>query len=443
MNTNVATNELPVVIGVLGIEPLPRAPILEAIARAGATAEVLTEATALSNGSAVAALVLDGRGSPERLLPAAAALAEDPRTRHLPRVIVIDGAVATERLVRFGPAAIVPEEALSDELPAALSSVVEQVREREATLQAARAAMADVRALEQLLTNAQREGQTLSHDARVLFGVILGYAANLRDGFGGSVTDEQHRQLVNIVEASTDAAALLERHVSALRRLVPPSADPARTSTPRPRVAARRHIDIGQLVEGIIALFQGIAAAKQITLRIATASTTYAWCDAMQLKQALVNVLSNALKFTPAGGHVDVTVRAGAGAGTAAARGGPAARRDIEIIVSDDGPGIPAAERECVLERGVRLERDRAIPGTGLGLATVRDIVTLHGGFVRIDETQGGGTTIALVFPADPRTRSGDRARTNGALSSVPPRVLPTSMPSSPPRTSQPRRGPE
>jgi len=440
VNASGANTEAGIVIGVLGEQPQPRAAILAAITAAGATADGLTEATALAKGGAVDALVLDVSGGAERLLPAVASLTTDPRTRKLPRVLVVDGSMSAERLARFGPGRIVPEAALADELDAAIAAIVEEVRGRDRALRATQTATADVRALEQTLAGVQRDGATLSHDARVLFGVILGFASNLRDGFGGPVTELQHRQLVNIVEASTDAAALLDRYVTTLRRLIPPSADPARV--PAPRAVARRHVDVGELVRGTVTLFEGIAAAKHITLQADAAIALYAWCDAMQIKQALVNLLSNALKYTPPGGIVDVVVRPGA---PATARGGPTARRDLEIIVSDDGPGIPAHERERVFERGVRLERDQAIPGTGVGLATVRDIVTLHGGFVQIGETtrgnRSGGTTIALSLPADLRSRTDDHARTNG--SPAPPRLGPASISPSAPRLTELRREPE
>ncbi len=430
---NGGAKEGSVVIGVLGVRPEPRRVILDAIEAAGGIAERLTEATAIAKASAVSALVFDVAGDPERLVPAAASLASAPRTRWLPRVLVVDGALAAERLTRFGAGTIVAEAALDSELITAIADVVERVRDRDAILRGAHAAAADLRALEQTLAAVQRDGGELSHDARVLFGVILGVASNLRDGFGGSVTELQHRQLVNIVEASTDAAALLDRYVTALRRLVPPSADPARTVAPR--IATRRHVDLGELVRGTVSLFHGLAAGKGIELRTGTIVPIHAWCDGMQLKQALVNLVSNALKFTPAGGSVDVVLRLGP---PASGRVGATARRDVEIVVSDTGPGIPERERERVFERGVRLERDAAIPGSGIGLATVRDIAMLHGGHVRIDETSGGGASIGLVFPIDLRGRTEDHAHTNGTP--APPRVRSTSIPPSSPRRTELRR---
>ncbi len=74
---------------------------------------------------------------------------------------------------------------------------------------------------------------------------------------------------------------------------------------------------------------------------------------------------------------------------------------DVILTVSDDGPGIAAADRARVFERFVRLDADRARSGggTGLGLAIVAEVVAAHGGTVNIDDRSGGGTTIIVTLP--------------------------------------------
>ncbi len=193
--------------------------------------------------------------------------------------------------------------------------------------------------------------------------------------------------------------------MAALRRTVreqsaPPVAALASANPPR-----RRQNDLADLVRTTVALFAGIAAAKRIRIEAVAPRAVLAWCDAMQVKQVLVNLLANALKFTPPEGVIEVAVGQGAPAST---RGGGNARREVEIIVSDSGPGIPEADRERVFERGVRLGRDSLVPGTGLGLAVVRDIVELHGGVVRIDSAPLGGASFVLTLPADLRARAAD-----------------------------------
>jgi hypothetical protein len=117
-----------------------------------------------------------------------------------------------------------------------------------------------------------------------------------------------------------------------------------------------------------------------------------------------VNLVVNAIKFTPRDGRV--TVRVGLAAGAEAH--GRGARRVAELVVSDTGPGVPEEERARVFERGVRLARDAALPGSGIGLAVVREVVTQHGGKVVVRALREGGAEFAVSLPLDLRGRSRD-----------------------------------
>jgi two-component system sensor histidine kinase MprB len=128
----------------------------------------------------------------------------------------------------------------------------------------------------------------------------------------------------------------------------------------------------------------------------------------MQVKQIVTNLLVNSLKFTPMAGRVTVSVRSAA---PTSATSGPAARHHAEVVVSDTGPGIPVEERERVFERGVRLARDQALPGSGIGLAVVRELATLHGGSAHVEETPGGGAAVVVRLPFDMRVRRDDGGR--------------------------------
>ena len=74
----------------------------------------------------------------------------------------------------------------------------------------------------------------------------------------------------------------------------------------------------------------------------------------------------------------------------------------VELVVSDDGPGVPAADRERIFQRFVRLDeaRDRRTGGVGLGLAIVRDLVTTHGGTMNLADRNGSGTRFVVRLPA-------------------------------------------
>jgi signal transduction histidine kinase len=105
--------------------------------------------------------------------------------------------------------------------------------------------------------------------------------------------------------------------------------------------------------------------------------------DPERLRQAVDNLIGNAIGHSPNGGEVTVT---------AAHRGGV-----ITIEVADSGDGIPAADLERMFEPGVRLTSER--PGSGLGLAVVRAIARAHGGEVEVESTPGQGATFRLVLP--------------------------------------------
>lgn len=100
--------------------------------------------------------------------------------------------------------------------------------------------------------------------------------------------------------------------------------------------------------------------------------------DAQGLGRAVLNLLDNAAKWSPPGGRVGVRLH-------------QVDHMHAEIVVSDQGPGIPPEERRLVFERFYRSDAARAMPGSGLGLAIVQQVVLKHGGALRIDETVPGG----------------------------------------------------
>ncbi len=109
--------------------------------------------------------------------------------------------------------------------------------------------------------------------------------------------------------------------------------------------------------------------------------------NARRLEQAFVNLLENALKYTPAGGRVAVRVRE---------RGG-----EIAVEVEDTGIGIPAESLPRIFERFYRVDpsRSRGMGGTGLGLAIVKHIARAHRGRVEVRSVEGAGTTFTVVLP--------------------------------------------
>ncbi|MCX5045573.1 HAMP domain-containing histidine kinase [Aldersonia sp. NBC_00410] len=106
------------------------------------------------------------------------------------------------------------------------------------------------------------------------------------------------------------------------------------------------------------------------------------------LQRAVLNVLDNAAKWSPAGERVEVLMRP-TGAGL------------LELTIADAGPGIPDNERELVFERFYRTTASRSMPGSGLGLAIVRQVVVKQGGTIAVETSSRGGAQIKIVLPGD------------------------------------------
>jgi two-component system sensor histidine kinase MprB len=115
--------------------------------------------------------------------------------------------------------------------------------------------------------------------------------------------------------------------------------------------------------------------------------------DSAGLSRAVLNLMDNAAKWSPSGETVRVKLR-------------QLNATHAELVVSDHGPGIPAAERALVFERFFRSTSARAMPGSGLGLAIVKQVVLNHGGALRVEETVPGGeppgTSIYVLLPGRP-----------------------------------------
>lgn len=122
--------------------------------------------------------------------------------------------------------------------------------------------------------------------------------------------------------------------------------------------------------------------------------------DSSGLGRAVLNVLDNAAKWSPPGGRVGVRLE-------------QIDPGHAELVVTDQGPGIPPEERRFVFERFFRSESARSMPGSGLGLAIVKQVVLKHGGALRVEYADPGaqppGTAIHMVLPGRPLSGDTDR----------------------------------
>ncbi|MCE5242727.1 MAG: ATP-binding protein [Syntrophobacteraceae bacterium] len=152
--------------------------------------------------------------------------------------------------------------------------------------------------------------------------------------------------------------------------------------------------DISTLIRECVASVGPIAQGKRIDLRVNLPdSLPLLRLDEQRMRQVLENLLGNALKFTPEEGEVRVSA--------AIRMDGPAKGREVEVWVSDTGPGIPDEDLENVFQRFYQSSRSpgKRSQGTGLGLAIARHIVEAHGGRVWAERRSGGGATFSFTIP--------------------------------------------
>jgi len=161
-------------------------------------------------------------------------------------------------------------------------------------------------------------------------------------------------------------------------------------------------IPVKELMEGISAYFEASADALEVKLDVQCADDLGIMADRPLLQRALGNLVSNALRHTPAGGTVALV-----------ARSGP--KGEVLLEVRDTGEGIPSDMLGVLGTRFTRVEhsRSRSHGGTGLGLAIVKGIMHLHGATLDLESELGKGTTARLTFPPDPTGRT--RRRTSGS----------------------------
>jgi PAS domain S-box-containing protein len=239
---------------------------------------------------------------------------------------------------------------------------------------------------------------TASHELRTPLNAIVGWAQLLKDG-------------VENQDLLSNALGVIERQAQSLTRLVNDLLDVSRIITGKLHLECSL-LTVESLIEGAVAAIRPAAAAKEITLRTASASgLTFVVGDPARLQQALWNLLANAVKFTPRGGTVTVAVST-------------RRDRDVRISVRDSGEGVSAEFLPFVFDRfrqaDARMTRKHG--GLGLGLAIVRHLVELHGGEVGArSDGEGCGAEFWIDLPsADHRLE---------ATQATPPAPPPTALP--------------
>lgn len=213
----------------------------------------------------------------------------------------------------------------------------------------------------------------VSHELRTPLTLILGPAEKWLK------TDEATEKQRHDLEVIVRNARLLLRHVNDLL-------DISKLEAGRMII---RHVDVNlsRFVRFIGLAFDSLAVEKHINYTVDTSVPIHAQIDPEKCQRIIINLLSNATKFTPTGGSIKLSLRTEDGRAV--------------IRVRDTGPGVPEHMREAIFERFQQGEggTERHFGGTGLGLAIVKDFVALHKGSVMVEDAPGGGALFTVSLP--------------------------------------------
>ena len=239
----------------------------------------------------------------------------------------------------------------------------------------------------------------ISHELRTPLTSILGYLELVLEDRSQPLTDEQRAYLTTV-----------ERNADRLHRLVGDLLFTAQVDAGRFSLHPA-DVDLAGVVRAAEETARVTAAAAGVEVVVdVPADGVVVPGDAVRLGQACDNLVSNAVKFTPAGGRVTLSVRPAwpTEDGTTSDAARPGAVPVAQLVVSDTGIGIPTGEQGKMFTRFFRAStaRRNAVPGVGLGLAITKAITTAHGGTLDVVSVEGEGTTFTLTLPlppADPR----------------------------------------
>jgi signal transduction histidine kinase len=241
---------------------------------------------------------------------------------------------------------------------------------------AARTAVENARILNELNVLKTNFINVVTHELRTPLSAIKGYAEFLEDGVGGTLGATQ----TGFVTRIQDNATRLERLVSELLEFAGIEAGTFRLS--------QQDVDVSRLVVDVSSAMAPSAAAAGVALEtFLPDGPLYAWLDPWRSEQLLLNVVDNAIKFTPVGGRVTVRLRV--------------EDDTVVMAVQDTGIGIAPAHLGLIFRKFYQADASttRAHGGTGIGLAVSQALAEAHGGRIDVESTPGAGSTFSVRLP--------------------------------------------
>jgi PAS domain S-box-containing protein len=220
----------------------------------------------------------------------------------------------------------------------------------------------------------------MSHELRTPLNAVLGFCELISSEVAGTVTDKQREYLRDIHNSA-----------SHLLRLINDILDISKIEAGKLELADDL-VDLTPLIDSCLSLISPVARHKALGLSVTHEAEDMPLLrgDPLRLKQVLVNLVTNAAKFTPQGGSIDIHT-------ATMPQGG------LVVRVTDTGCGMTADDLARAMEPFGQAKSDtsRAHEGTGLGLPLARLLIEAHGGTLDIETTPGRGTTVTIAFPAE------------------------------------------
>jgi PAS domain S-box-containing protein len=217
---------------------------------------------------------------------------------------------------------------------------------------------------------------TVSHELRTPLAAVHGAAKTLLRG-DVDLADDVSRQLLVLVSEQSDRLARMVEDILLASSLESPELE-----------LATEHVDVGDLAADAVAGAR-VQASEQLTLELAVAPSVPAVAaDRDKLRQVLVNLVANAVKYSPAGGRIEVEVKPEDG--------------HVAVVVRDEGLGIAPSEQSLIFEKFYRADANmtRGVSGSGLGLYISRELVHRMGGTISVESEPGEGSTFVVTLPA-------------------------------------------
>lgn len=284
----------------------------------------------------------------------------------------------------------------------------QRVQERTAELEAAKKEVEEfsrsiLRAKEEVERGSKFKDQflsTMSHELRTPLNAVLGFSDLLADERYGPLNERQQRYVTHI---HTGGKHLLS--------LISDILDLSKIEAGRMELAIES-LRVETVFGEVLSAMRPLADKKSQELAMSVEAGLAVRADSTRFKQVLMNLLGNAIKFTPDGGRIEVAARL--------------VQDKVRVEVRDNGPGIPPEEQERIFEAFYRLrESGKKTEGTGLGLAITHRLVELHGGELGLESQIGQGSCFHFCLPVAVGMREPHSLRTeSGPRSGVPPRIL-------------------